>query len=394
MPVPQKAKILHLITKLPYGGAQDNTLLSIEGMDKAAFAVDLASSPGGDWDQRARQAARRRFEIKHLRRDMAPVSDLLAIRELVHLLRRERYDLLHTHSSKAGLLGRIAGRIARVPIIVHTVHGFPFNDQTFSPRMQQVYLNLERFGAHLCDQLIMVAELNRQEALTRGVGREAQMVVIRSGLDLTRFTGLPDKMAVRAQLDLPADAFVVGNIARVAACNGPNQLAELASQLVKRHPNLYFLIAGDGKLLPQLRARVGAAPRIKLLGYREDVPALLSAMDVFVSTNLWGGLGRSITEALAAGLPTVAFPVNGVPELIQPGKTGLHAPVGNASAMADRVTWIMTNPQEAQRLGVAGQKLVYEHYSAQRMVTDLDRLYRHLLTTQGSPLPRLAPPDA
>ena len=392
-----KVKLLHLITKLPYGGAQDNTLLSIEGIDKSVYSVDIASSPGGDWDERARQAANRRFEIENLERNMAPVRDLLAIRELIALLRRERYDILHTHSSKAGLLGRIAGRLAQVPLIIHTVHGFPFNDQTFSSTQQRLYLGLERLGARLSDQLIMVAELNKQEALRRRVGRAEQMSVIHSGIELTRFASLPDKTIVRQKLQLPQDAFIVGNVARVSACNGPSLLAATALKLVTQHEKLHVVIAGDGKLLPRLRELVGDTPRIHLLGYRNDVPELMQAFDAFISTNLWGGLGRSITEALASGLPTVAFPVNGVPELIQAGKTGLHAPIGDSGAMADRVSWIMQNPADARRLGESGRSLVYEQYSAQRMVRDLDSLYRRLLAAQGHPLssaPRLAPPDA
>ena len=394
MSAARRVRILHLITKLPYGGAQDNTLLSIAGLDRAVYDVDIASSPGGAWDGRARAVARRRLSVHNMQHQMAPARDLLAIAELVRLLRRERYDILHTHSSKAGLLGRIAGQLARVPLIIHTVHGFPFNDQTFSARTRQLYLWLERLGARLSDQLIMVAELNRQEALAHGVGRAEQMTVIHSGIDLTRFSPLPAQAAARRRLNLPPDAFVAGSIVRIAACNGPDLLAETALTLVKRYPQLHFLIAGDGKLFPQLQAQLANQPRIHLLGYRDDVPAILAALDAFVSTNLWGGLGRSITEALAAGLPTVAFPVNGVPELIQPGKTGLHAPVGDASALADQVSWIMAHPEAASQLGENGRALVYSDFSAQRMVTDLDLLYRRLLTSAGDPLPRLASPDA
>ncbi|MCB0020500.1 MAG: glycosyltransferase family 4 protein, partial [Anaerolineales bacterium] len=359
MSATRRVRILHLITKLPYGGAQDNTLLSIAGLDRAVYDVDIASSPGGDWDERARAVARQRLSLHQLQHQMAPARDLLAIAELVRLLRRERYDILHTHSSKAGLLGRIAGRVARVPLVIHTVHGFPFNDQTFSPRVRQLYLWLERLGARLSDQLIMVAELNRQEALARGVGRAEQMTVIHSGIDLTRFSALPDQAEARRRLNLPTDAFVAGSIVRIAACNGPELLAETALTLVKRHPQLHFLIAGDGKLFPQLQSQLADQPRIHLLGYRDDVPDILAALDAFVSTNLWGGLGRSITEALAAGLPTVAFPVNGVPELIQPGKTGLHAPVGDAAALADQVSWILAHPAAARQLGEKGRALVY-----------------------------------
>ena len=390
----RKIKILHLITKLPYGGAQDNTLLSIAGMDRAVYEVDIASSPGGAWDERARAVARRRLTIHHLQRQMAPAHDLLAVAEIVQLLRRERYDILHTHSSKAGLLGRIAGRIARVPLVIHTVHGFPFNDLTFSPRTRQLYLQLERLGARLSDQLIMVAELNRQEALARGVGRAEQMTVIHSGIDLTRFNALPSQADARRQLDLPPKAFIAGTVARIAACNGPDLLAEAALDLTNRHPNLHFLVAGDGKLFPQLQARLEGQPRIQLLGFRPDVPQILAALDAFVSTNLWGGLGRAITEALAAGLPTVAFPVNGVPELIQPGRTGLHAPIGDAARLADGVSWILANPAAARQLGENGRALVYGDFSAQRMVTDLDLLYRRLLAARGAPVSRLTAPDA
>lgn len=383
-----RARILHLITKLPIGGAQDNTLMSVHGADRAIFQVDVASSPGGAWESRARRVADALHLIPSLRRDMAPAADLRAIIDIVRLLRRNRYHILHTHSSKAGILGRIAGRLARVPVVVHTVHGFAFNDLSFTSATRHMYLWLERIGARLSDQLVLVSELNRQEALARRIVSAEKATVIYSGIDLHRFARLPDPAVTRARLNIPANHAVVGNVGRMATCNAPLLFIEAAHRLLRHYPDTTILLLGDDpKLRPDVEAAAQGDPRIRLLGYRDDVPAVLAAMDVFTSSNLWGGLGRALTEALAAGLPAVAFPVNGVPELIEDGVTGLHATTGSASALADQTIRLLDSPPLAARLGAAGRRRVWAHFSAEQMVADLDALYRRLLATHGVILP-------
>ena len=377
--------VLHVITKLPFGGAQENTLLTVRGLDRRLYRVDIASSPGGEWQGWAAAVADQLHLLPAMRREMSPRHDGLTILHIYRLLRRQKYDIVHTHSSKAGFLGRIAARLARTPVVIHTVHGFAFNDRTFSARKQALYLWLERAGARLSDHLIMVAELNRQEGLARGIDSAEKMSVIYSGLELERFHPLPDKAAARRALSLPPDAHVIGFVGRFTAATSPQLFVQAAQILLARFPDLHAVMAGDGELREQVAALAGDEPRLHRLGYRLDVPAILAACDIFVSSNLWGGLGRAITEAAAAGLPVVAFPVNGVPELIQDGVTGLHARIGDADDLAAKTAYLLERPELAARLGAAGRQRALLDFGVDKMVSDVDRLYRRLLAARGYP---------
>jgi glycosyltransferase involved in cell wall biosynthesis len=389
----QRVRVLHLITKLPIGGAQDNTLTSVAGADRSIFEVDIASSPGGAWEERARDAADKLCLIPTLRREMAPAADAQAVHDIVRLLRRRRYHIVHTHSSKAGTLGRIATRLAQTPVVVHTVHGFAFNDLTFSRLTRQMYLWLERFGARLSDQMVMVSELNRQEALAKRIVSAEKMTVIYSGINLAHFANLPHKRDARQQLDIPPHHRVVGTVGRMATCNAPLVFIEAAHQLLTHFPDLTILMVGDDpKWRPRVEAAIGNESRIRLLGYRTDVPEILAAMDVFMSSNLWGGLGRALTEALAAGVPAVAFPVNGVPELVEDGVTGLHAQTGLSADLAAKTAHLLQHPALAQQLATAGRERVWRKFGADKMVADLDQLYRRLLIERDVALPPVLTP--
>lgn len=374
--------ILHVITELGIGGAQDNTLLSVELLDRKKYVVDVAGAPGGEWVCRAHDVADRVHLISSLKRNIHPVNDIKAIFDIYRLLRRHKYDIVHTHSSKAGLVGRIAARLARVPFVIHTVHGFPFNDQTFPYWMRQLYLFLEKFGARLSDRLVMVADLNRREALQKGVASADKMVVVYSGLDLSRFDHVPDKGTAKQRLGIDPATRVIGTVGRISACNAPLVFIDAAKNLLDRYNDLQVIIIGDGELRSEVENAIGGESRIRLLGFRQDIPDLLPAMDVFLFPNLWGGLGRSVTEALAVGLPVVAFPVNGVPELVENHVTGLHATVGDAQDLARKTAILLETPDLATRLGHAGQKRVYSTFSAQKMAKDLDHLYTRLKQDQ------------
>ena len=315
------------------------------------------------------------------------------MRDIVRLLRQRRYHIVHTHSSKAGTLGRIAARLARTPIVVHTVHGFAFNDLTFSRLTRQMYLWLERFGARLSDQLVMVSELNRQEALAKRIVSAEKMTVIYSGIDLSRFANLPAKDVARRQLNIPDHHQVIGTVGRMATCNAPLLFIEAAHQLLAQFPDLTILMVGDDpKWRPRIEQAIGNESRIRLLGYRTDVPDILAALDVFMSSNMWGGLGRALTEALAANVPVAAFPVNGVPELVEDGVTGLHAQIGDSADLAAKTAQLLQHPAWAHQLATAGRERVWRTFGAEKMVTDLDQLYRRLLVDKGVALPPVLTP--
>jgi len=379
-----RRKIAHVITELVVGGAVDNTLLSAAGMDRRAWEVHVVGGPGG-WVERARASSERVYVLPSLVRPIRPMADARALQDLSAIMRRERYDLVHTHSSKAGLLGRVAAWLADVPVVIHTIHGFPFNDQTLSPRVREGLLWSERLAAHITDRLVAVAEPNVAEAARRGIDAAGPIAVVHSGIDLRRFDGLPDRAEARHRLGLPLDASIVGTVGRLHDCNAPLLFVDAMQQVLAGHPEVRVVIVGDGPLAEATRAAVGDDGRFHLFGHRADVPSILPAIDVFAFPILWGGLGRALTEAMIVGLPVVASAVNGVPEIVEHERTGLLVPPGDASALAGGVVRLLADRPLAQRLGRAARERVVPSFGADVMVQRLTALYeRELARRNGS----------
>jgi glycosyltransferase involved in cell wall biosynthesis len=361
------------------GGAVDNTLLSAAGMDRQRWEVHVVGGPGA-WIERARASSERVYVVPSLVRPIRPGIDARALIDLAALMRRERYDVVHTHSSKAGLLGRLAARLAGVSVVVHTIHGFPFNDQTLSLRVREALLRSERLAARITDRLIAVASPNVCEAERRGITAAGPIEVVHSGIDLRRFEGLPGPAEARRRLGLPAETPVVGTVGRLHDCNAPEVFVRAAHAVLEARPETRVVIVGDGPLAEATRSATGGDARFLVLGHRDDVPQILPALDVFAFPILWGGLGRALTEAMIVGLPVVASAVNGVPEIVEHERTGLLVAPGDDAALAGGMIRLLTDRALAGRLGWAARDKVVPAFGADVMVERLTALYERELT--------------
>lgn len=376
-----RLKVLHVITHLGVGGAQDNTLLTIRGLSRRRYRVDLASGPRGRWCERGRQYADQFYPINHLRQDRGdidPPADARALVELTQLMRREQYDIVHTHSSKAGMLGRVAATLARTPIIVHTVHGFPFNDY-MNPLRRQFYILSERVAAGLCDILIAVCDTNRAEAVSLGLAPYSKIVTIPSGIDLDHFRTTVDRASKCLALGLDPNRPIVGTVGRLSEQKAPQDFVKAAQSVLSQHPDVQFVLVGGGPLRAQVEAMIGGDTRIKVLGYRDDVPEILLIFDIFVLTSWWEGLGRALTEAMIARRPVVATAVNGVPDLVTPGETGLLSPPRDPKSLAQNIVRLLQNPTEAKQYGENGYRRVVPAFGAECMVNQIAALYARLI---------------
>lgn len=378
----RRLKVLHIITHLGVGGAQDNTLLTVKGLDRTRFEVHVAGAPGS-WEPRARAVADRLILIPGLRREIAPVDDLLALNQILTLLRREQYCIVHTHSSKAGIIGRLAARLARVPVVVHSVHGFSFDDATFTQRQRAVFILLERMAARWCDRLITVSQMTKQLGLAERIAPDSQMVTIYSGIDLTSFADSVDCRQKRRDMGLDETRPVIGTVGRLAPQTAPEVFVEAAFLVLKERPDVQCLIVGDGPSAERAREIIGGDERIKMTGYRADVPEILQTLDCFVSTAAWGAVGRALTEAMIVGLPVVATSIRGVPEIVKDGETGLLVAPGDAAAIADRVLFVLDHPADARRLGRSARHTVTPEFCADLMVERITGLYDSLLAAKG-----------
>ena len=378
---PRRPKIVHFITRLELGGAQQNTLYCVAHHDRKRFDVGLWAGEGGVLDANARALGRTDVRIlPWLVHPIDPVRDALAVIRLASMLRD--VDLLHTHSSKAGILGRVAGRLAGVPGIVHTVHGWSFNDiQAAATR--RLYHEAERAAARVTNRIVCVARFDRDRGLASGIGHASQYRIVRSGIDSSLYDAPAGaRERVREALGVASHEVVVGSIANFKPQKSPLDFVEASRLACLRDPRLRFFIAGDGDLMPEAEraiAKAGLGGVVHLLGWRDDVPELLAGMDIFLLTSLFEGLPRVVLQATAASVPVVATDTGGVAEVIVDGETGRLVPPANPAAAAEAIVALAHDPDLRRRFAAAARSRLGGEFEIRRMVSDLEDLYEDVL---------------
>ncbi|MCX6043775.1 MAG: glycosyltransferase family 4 protein [Chloroflexi bacterium] len=389
MPLP--IRVLHPITRLIIGGAQENTMLTAQLLDKGKWDVAIVSGPQTGSEGSLIETVRERgiplILEASLVREVNPIKDLLAVFRLARLMKRGGYTIVHTHSSKAGIVGRWAAKLAGVPIIVHTVHGWAHHDRQH-PLLRAYYIWMEKLTLPITDKLIVVSGLNIEKGLQDGIGKPDDYVVIRSGIELDRF-GHPQvpRAQMRATLGIPNDATVIGTVTRLSPQKAPLDFIRAAATIAQNYPETYFVMVGDGPLraeVEQLARELGIADRLLLTGLRRDVPELMATFDIFVLSSLWEGLPRVLPQAMATNLPLVATATDGSAEAVQDGINGLLVPPSDPARLAQALLRLLTEPALARQMGEAGRASV-EEFSDYKMVAQIDALYCQLLNAKKSP---------
>lgn len=381
-------KVLHVITRLDRGGSATNTLLTAAGLPPP-FEQCVVYGRTREFPQLALelQGKIEMSEIPELVREISPLKDLIALLKLYRLIKQGRFDLVHTHTSKAGVLGRLAARLARVPRIVHTPHGHYFAGGYAGPALTALFIRLERWAALFTDRIIGLTDQEVADHLAQGIGRPEQYVSIPSGIGLEGFerTQAPAD-AVKASLGLPPSAHLIGSVGRLEPVKGHRYLLEAFHALARSFPDLYLALVGDGELFPELRAfaeRSGLAERVLFLGWRDDVHRLLHAFDLFVFPSLNEGQGRALVEAMAAGLPIVASRAGGIPGVLAQGEAGLLVEARSGPALARGIEALLLDDSLRERLGRAARERA-RGYSVEVMLRKIEALYRELLGMTGA----------
>jgi glycosyltransferase involved in cell wall biosynthesis len=381
MPASTRPRLLQLVTLSDWGGAQACVFALARGL-RATFDVTVGCAPGGPLIDRLRAEGIRVVEIPTLRRLPAPAADLAALMILVGLMRRERFAVVHCHSTKAGLLGRLAGRLARVPVIVFTVHGWPFA-QGESAIVRIAATWAERLAARAASAVVCVAEHARDEARRMRIARPGQLHVIYNGIDPSRWR--VDRPAPEAGAE--ARPCTVVTVHRLAGQKDPFTLLEAWRRIDPRHR---LEMIGDGPLRPQVEARIARhalGGRVTLLGARPDIEARLRRADIFTLSSRWEGLPFVIIEAMMSGLPVVASRVGGVAELVDHGVTGLLVPPGDPEELAAALEGLLRDPLRRHAMGEAGQRRAFERFTEAEMVDRTAGLYARLLRARGPGIP-------
>lgn len=377
-------RIVHVITRLIVGGAQENTLLSCEGQHDRGHDVTLVTGPAigpeGSLMERAKGYGYRVVEVDEMRRSILPVKDFRTYHRLVRIIRGLKPDVVHTHSSKAGILGRWAADKAKVPAVVHTIHGLAFTAST-SRMVNSVYKALERQTAPITTKIVCVADAMREQSLAANIGTRGQYVTVYSGMETEPFLEPPvAREVVRRELGLREDDVAVGTIARLFHLKGHDDLLEIAPSLCARHPRLRFLWVGDGLLRPQFEKRIAEMKlqdRFILTGLVPParIPELTGALDVLVHPSRREGLARALPQGSLAGKPVVTYDVDGNREGVVDGETGLVLKPFDRDEMARAIDVLLADEGLRRSMGAAGRQFALARFDARVMVDALDQLY-------------------
>lgn len=383
-------RVLQCITRMIVGGAQETVLLAADHLNQGGrYRVEVATGPDtgaeGDLMPELERRGIPLVIIPELANPIRPHRDLRAFWRLYRLIRARRYDIVHTNSTKAGLLGRLAAVCARVPVVVHTVHGWGMHEGQ-SKAAQRVLVWCDRMAARLCDRMLTVTTVDTEAGLARGVGRREQYLTVRSGIEFDRFGQVTTpRDELRDAVGVPRGAVVVGSIGRLAPQKAPLDFVDAARAVLDQEPATHFLMVGDGPLRPQVEARIaelGMTDSFTLTGLRRDVPELMAACDVFVLCSLYEGLPRVLPQAMATGLPIAATRVDGNAEAVVDGVNGLLSPPRDVPALAASLLRLVRDPALRRELGENGRRRA-PGFSARKMADDLARVYDELLAARG-----------
>ncbi len=376
-----------MITRLVVGGAQTNTVYTAKKLNRDRYEVAVLSGPsedvgGGELVSEVKQAGIPFTEIPELITPVHPYKDLITLIKLYLFFRKYSFDIVHTHGSKAGILGRWAARAVGVPVVVHTVHGWSFND--FLPRLKKgVFLILERLAAPFTDKFIVVTNLDIQKGLQEAIGKADDYVTIRSGIDVHRFMDVQvDVRDKKKELGIREDWPVVCMVGRLSEQKAPQEFVKACHFVAQHHSQVSFLLIGDGPLRPQVESlarELGIAEQFVITGIRDDVHEILPVADVLALSSLWEGLPRIIPEGMAAGKPLVVTAVDGSKEGIVEGVTGFLVPPRESKRMAERIVQLLEDRALAKRMGDEGRRRVYPEFCVDHMVRRIEQVYEELL---------------
>ena len=379
----RRIRVAHVITRMCKGGAQENTFETVRLANRDRFDVELISGHTApnepSMEQAVRNAGIEIVRAKNLVRNPSPLNDLRAYNELQQLFRDRRYDIVHTHTSKAGYLGRMAASKTGVPIVVHTPHGHIFFGY-FNKLLTEFFTKLERDAALKTNKLIELTQRGVDQHLAEGVGTHDQWTAIFSGIDLAPFeNAVKARTATREALGVTPDEFLIGAVGRLEPVKGFSYFVRAARIVLDSLPSARFILAGDGAERDSLEALAETlGPRFQFLDMRDDVPALMAAMDLCVVPSINEGMGRVILEAGAAGTPVVATNVGGIPEVVKETVTGLLVRPRDETGIASAALSLAADATQRERMGKAARDHA-QQFSLARMVEKIEALYEELI---------------
>ena len=372
-----RIKVLHIHVMPVISGSGINTYLSMIGVDHVRFEVEFACAPGGPLIDMTTESGIKFHPVDSFVQPVKPWKDFLALWQLVRIIRRGKYQIVHTHNSKGGVLGRIAGWVCRTPVVIHTIHGFAFHDSE-TPVRKNLFILLERWTARLTHKLIAISEPLREWGLRLGIGKPEQYTKIYSGIEIEKFRVNVDVAAIRQEFKIEVDDMVFGLVAKLWDGKGHKIAIDALKLIHQKIPNAKLVFVGEGYLRPELEAHAkanGLEKQVVFAGFRTDIAELNAMFDVAILASDFEGMGRVLLEAMVMGKPVVATDVGGIPDVVDDKATGFLIRVGDTEALAEKVTALLTDPELRGSMGKAGYQKITAQFSAETMVSKIVCVY-------------------
>ncbi|MBW2609808.1 MAG: glycosyltransferase family 4 protein [Deltaproteobacteria bacterium] len=379
--------VLHIHTLPIISGSGINTFLTMRGMDRSVFQVELACAPGGRLIDLVRDHHMKVRTFSNLIQPLHPLKDLSALINLTSFLKKRVYHVVHTHNSKAGFLGRLAARLAGVPVIIHTVHGFAFHDQ--EPLWRQfLFRNFERLASRWCDKTIFISQPLIDWALKERVVDEDKIIKIYSGIELDQFRPVADaeKKRIRRSWNIGEEESVIGVVSKLWEGKGHAVLIEAFREFKKEIKDARLVIVGEGYIyddLTNLVERLGLSDSVLFTGFQTDVSGIIATFDVAVLPSFFEGMGRVLLEAMAMEKPVVASRVGGIPDLVEDGVNGFLTGPGDTRGLLNAMKKILSDKKLGKRMGKEGRKKISDQFSAEVMVKSINKVYNECLSRKG-----------
>ena len=378
--------ILHIITRLDCGGSAENTLLTAIGFHKKGYRVSIvaghSANPRSVNEQAALSAGIPIVRTGRLVRNISPISDLLAVLYLYRIIKKGSFDIVHTHTSKAGIVGRCAAILAGAQHVVHTPHGHIFYGY-FTPSITGIFTFFERLLQQWTGALITLTKREKQDYLDRAIGPASKIYPVLSGIQLSQFLNPPrPREAMRRELGLNDTDFVAGTVARLVPIKNHDIIIEAAAELKQKLPQAHFVFVGDGELRQGLELKAsmyGLHDRFTFTGWREDIPSLLASFDLFILCSHNEGMGRAFVEAQAAGIPVIGSNVGGIPEVLEVGITGYLVPPDDPRELASKINLLYEDRGNAVSRGEKCRAWAVSQFSHESMIDNIEKVYFQVL---------------
>lgn len=397
-----KYKVLHIITRLDKGGSAENTLLTILGLSKERYDMTLVKgssleSAMSDEERRANEKDLKKvldsgvsvITINELVRRISLLNDLRAFIKLFFVIRNGKYHIVHTHTSKAGVLGRWAAWFCRTPVIIHTPHGHVFYGYC-GKFVTQIFKIMERVTALVTDRIITLTDREKQEHINSKIAPTEKFVTIHSGVETKRFfeVAVADTRRLKMEFNIPDDSLIIGTVGRLIGVKGHKYFIQAVHKVIKSlqpYKDVKFIIVGDGPLMTYLKREadlLGISGSVMFTGWRADVPAVMSIFDIFILPSLNEGMGKVLVEAMLLKKPIIASNVGGIPDLIRNGENGILIPPASPDKLAEAIIDLIKSEDKRNRMGERG-RFIAESYSEKAMVEEIEKLYESSLSHIG-----------